>query len=238
MSKLFYSALLQWKLDLRRKEILVVYYIVPLVFFLFMGNIFSTINPLMKDTLSGTMVIFSVSMGALLGTPTPLVEFYGSEMKKAYKVGNIPLWVPLCNNFFSAFVHLSIVSVIISVLSPLLFGKTEKQIDLVFVVTVLGFVCVSIAIGNLLGILTKSEGKVTMLGQVVFLPSIMLSGIMFPRDLLPNFLQKVGQIFPATWAYDALNKDVLGVEVLFLFGFAVVLILLSVFSISKTKEFV
>ena len=35
-----------------------------------------------------------------------------------------------------------------------------------------------------------------MIAQLVFLPSIMLSGIMFPIDLLPDFLEAIGHIFP------------------------------------------
>ena len=40
-----------------------------------------------------------------------------------------------------------------------------------------------------------------MIAQLVFLPSIMLSGIMFPIDLLPDFLETLGRIFPASWGY-------------------------------------
>ena len=40
-----------------------------------------------------------------------------------------------------------------------------------------------------------------MISQLVFLPSIMLSGIMFPIDLLPDFLLIIGRIFPASWGY-------------------------------------
>ncbi len=40
-----------------------------------------------------------------------------------------------------------------------------------------------------------------MIAQLVFLPSIMLSGIMFPIDLLPDFLETVGRVFPASWGY-------------------------------------
>lgn len=43
--------------------------------------------------------------------------------------------------------------------------------------------------------------KLTMIAQLVFLPSIMLSGIMFPIDLLPDFLEAIGRIFPASWGY-------------------------------------
>ena len=35
----------------------------------------------------------------------------------------------------------------------------------------------------------------------MFLPSIMLSGIMFPTDLLPDFLEVTGRFFPASSGY-------------------------------------
>lgn len=40
-----------------------------------------------------------------------------------------------------------------------------------------------------------------MIAQLVFLPSIMLSGIMFPIELLPDSLEAIGPIFPASWGY-------------------------------------
>ena len=40
-----------------------------------------------------------------------------------------------------------------------------------------------------------------MIAQLVFLPSILLSGIMFPIDLLPDFLEAIGRIFRASWGY-------------------------------------
>lgn len=121
MSAFLYGVTLQWKLDLRNKGVLLTYYITPLVFFIFMGGIFSSINPTAKDTLIQSMTVFGITMGAILGAPTPLVELYGSEIKKAYKVGGIPLWVASINNFISAFVHLFIMSLIIFLIAPLAF---------------------------------------------------------------------------------------------------------------------
>lgn len=74
MNAFIYSVGLQWRLDLRNKGILTTYYIVPLIFFGFMGSIFSSINPQSKDTLIQSMSIFSITMGAILGAPAPLVE--------------------------------------------------------------------------------------------------------------------------------------------------------------------
>lgn len=40
-----------------------------------------------------------------------------------------------------------------------------------------------------------------MISQLFFLPSIMLSGILFPIDLLPRFFEMLGKLFPAAWGY-------------------------------------
>jgi hypothetical protein len=40
MSAFLYGVVLQWKLDFRNKGVLLTYYVVPLVFFAFMGGIF------------------------------------------------------------------------------------------------------------------------------------------------------------------------------------------------------
>ena len=56
----------------------------------------------------------------------------------------------------------------------------------------------------MLGLAVKNQAKLTMYSQVVFLPSIMLSGIMFSAELLPNFLESIGKLFPATWGYTLL----------------------------------
>lgn len=205
MQAFLYGIFLQWKLDLRNREIIIVYYIVPLVFFAFMGGIFTTINPIAYKTVIASMVIFGVTMGAYLGTPVPLVQMYGSEMKKSYKVGGIPLWTAAFNNFISACIHLFIMSLIIIVIAPIVFDATMPENIGLFLFSIMIFIMVCTAIGTVLGLLVKSASKLTMISQVLFLPSIMLSGIMFPNELLPDVLVSVGKIFPATWAYQCMQ---------------------------------
>ena len=60
---------------------------------------------------------------------------------------------------------------------------------------------VSLSIGSVLGLTVKNQAKLTMAAQLIFLPSIMLSGIMFPVEFLPDFLETIGLIFPASWGY-------------------------------------
>lgn len=92
MRAFIYQIGLNWKLNLRSKELLVHYYVVPLVFYCFMGVVFISILPDADKTIIQVMSVFAITMGGVLGSPYPLVEFYHSDIKKAYQVGKIPLW--------------------------------------------------------------------------------------------------------------------------------------------------
>lgn len=214
MSAFLYGVALQWKLDIRNKGILLTYYVVPLVFFGFMGGIFSSINPNAKDTLVQSMTVFGVTMGAILGAPTPLVELYGSEIKKAYKVGGIPLWVASINNFISAFVHLFIMSLVIFIIAPLAFDAKIPANLILYFFSLKIFIIISLAVGTVLGLLIKNISKLTMASQFIFLPSIMLTGIMFPVNMLPKTLESVGKIFPATWGFKLMTSEVFDIKLL------------------------
>ena len=189
--------MLQWKLDIRSKSLLATCYIVPLIFFLLMGGIFTSVMPEMRSTLIQSMIVMSVSMGALIGLPPSLIETYGSDVKK----NGVPLYSGLASMFLSAFVHLMISCVIILLLAPILFEATLPAQPPFFLLALAINNIVSLSIGSILGLAVKNQAKLTMIAQLVFLPSIMLSGIMFPIELLPDFLEIIGRIFPASWGY-------------------------------------
>lgn len=201
MNGFLYGAALQWKLDIRSKSLLVTCYIVPLIFFLLMGGIFTSVMPEMRSTLIQSMIVMSVSMGAFIGLPPSLIETYGSDVKKVYKANGVPIYLGIATMFLSAFVHLMISCVIILLLAPILFeAALPTQLPFFFLALAI-YITVSLSIGSILGLAVKNQAKLTMIAQLVFLPSIMLSGIMFPIELLPDFLEIIGCIFPASWGY-------------------------------------
>ena len=201
MSSFLYGVALQWKLDIRSKSLLVTCYIVPLIFFLLMGGILTSVMPEMNKTLIQSMIVMCVSMGAFIGLPPSLIETYGSDVKKVYQANGIPLYLGLVTMFLSAFVHLMISCTIIVLLAPILFeAALPAQLPSFFLALAL-YIIVSLSIGSIFGLAVKSQAKLTMLSQLVFLPSIMLSGIMFPISLLPDLLEAIGRVFPAFWGY-------------------------------------
>ena len=212
MNGFLYSLILQWELDIRSKSLLVTYYIIPLIFFLLMGGIFTSVMPEMGSTLIQSMIVMSVSMGAFLGLPPSLFETYGSDIKKIYKANGVPIHLGLVTMVLSAFLHLMITCMVILLLAPILFkANLPSQFPLFFLALAI-YIFVSLSIGSILGITVNNQAKLTMIAQLIFLPSIMLSGIMFPITILPNFLQTIGRLFPASWGYRLMLENGFGLE--------------------------
>lgn len=207
MNAFFYHLQVQWKIGIRSKGVLICYYIVPFVFFMFMGGVFTSIMPEAKKTLIQSMTVFSVTMGAMIGSPSGLVEIFGSDIKKAFQVGRIPLWSVVLVNFITAFLHLLIISAVLFIVAPLAFHAELPQPGTYFASLAL-FIFTSLCVATLLGLVVKSNSKLTMISQFVFLPSVMLSGIMFPAEMLPNALRYIGKILPATWGYELMCESV------------------------------
>lgn len=205
MKAFLYGVALQWKLDIRSKTMLITCYVVPLVFFAFMGGIFTAITPASRYTLIQTMTVFVISMGALVGLPPSLVETYGSDVKNVYKANGVPLCLGVLTQFLSAFIHLSIVSVVILIVAPAVFNAVPPAGLPAYFGSLALFIAASLGVGSVLGLVCKTQSKLTMLSQFLFLPSIMLSGIMFPAAMLPRAFAHAGKLFPAAWGYRAMT---------------------------------
>lgn len=201
MRAFLYGVFLQWKLDIRSKTLLITCYIVPLLFFAVMGGIFTSVMPQAKDTLIQSMTVFGVTMGALIGLPPSLVEIYSTDIKKVYKANGVPLHLGLVLTNISAYIHLFIMSVVLYFAAPLTFNAEIPDNPGRYFISLAVFIAVSLSIASIIGLAVKDQAKTSMVSIIVFLPSILLSGIMFPIDLLPKSFQTAGKIFPASWGY-------------------------------------
>lgn len=195
----------QFRMDVRDRGTLLVFYAVPLAFYLVVGAVFSAANPEIIPILSATMVVFSVSMGAFIGIPPTLVKLRESGTLRAYQVSGIPIRAVILSIGVSALAHLSIVSAVIAVTAPLLFGAELPGSAIGFVAVLTALLVCSVAVGLLIGAVCTTQSMAMMVSQAVFMPTLLLSGIMFPAHLLPTALAPLGEILPATHAMHAFN---------------------------------
>ena len=212
MGAFLYGIFLQWKLDIRSKTLLITCYIVPLLFFAIMGGIFTSVMPEARYTLIQSMTVFGVTMGALIGLPPSLVEIYSSDIKKVYKANGVPLYLGLVLTNISAYIHLFIMSIILYIAAPIAFNAEIPENPALYFASLAIFIAVSLSIASIIGLAVKDQAKTSMVSIIIFLPSIMLSGIMFPIELLPKAFEIVGKIFPASWGYRVMADSTFQLE--------------------------
>lgn len=233
MKAFLYGVSLQWKMDIRSKTLLITCYIVPLLFFAVMGGIFTSVMPDSKDTLIQSMTVFGVTMGALIGLPPSLVEIYGSNIKKVYKANGVPICLGLVLTNISTFIHLLIMGTILYITAPLAFDAKIPSNSGIYFISLITFTAVSLSVASILGLDVVDQAKISMFSMIIFLPSIMLSGIMFPAELLPEAFRVTGKLFPAWWGYRMMLenrfeiKNILPLVLIFLFAIVICCMLLK-----------
>ena len=207
MSGFFYGIYIQWLIDIRNKEALLFYYLVPLLFYAFVGSFFLSVMEEFADMMIISMSVFGISMGGLLGSGLPICTHYGSVLRKAYQVGNIPFWAYLVQNFISACIHLMIMVTMILISAPLIF-KVSLNIPIAeFYFGMLIYAALCICISSLLGLIFQSSNKMTMGSQCIFFPSVLLSGMMMPTSMLNDTFQMISKVTPASWVLNWLQGD-------------------------------
>jgi ABC-2 type transport system permease protein len=200
----------EFRTGIRNKNLLLLNYLFPLGFYLMMGFIMPSINPPFRENVIPAFVIFGVLSATLLAIPIPLVDAREKGIFRSYKINGIPaisiLLIPMLTTFF----HLAILTAIITMTAPLLFDAPLPidWLTYVLVFLVLVFACSTISI--LIGVISKSSNSTVLWSQVIFVPSIILGGLMIPLDMMPDFAQRIARLLPASHAVNAFNGLVMG----------------------------
>lgn len=93
--------------------------------------------------------------------------------------------------------------------SYFIFGsKILGSIPLVYSVAIY-FAIGSVGLGIFIGFASKTELQAIQVVPLIFVPSILLSGVLVSTDVLPWFLHPISRIIPVTYAIDALRNIML-----------------------------
>jgi len=200
----------EFRTGIRNKNLLLMNYLFPLSFYLMMGFIMPEINPIFKETMIPAMVIFAILAATLLGLPDPLVNARETGVFRSFKINGVPAFNILFVPGLTTGLHLAIVVLIITFSAPILFGANLPSNSLNYAITMVALSLACSGIGILIGVVSPSSRMTVMYSQVIFVPSMLLSGLMMPLSLLPEGAQKVAQLLPATHAMNAFNGLAMG----------------------------
>lgn len=200
----------EFRAGLRNRTLLLMNYLLPLGFYAMMGLLMAEINPLFRDVMVPAMVVFAILSGTLLGLPDPLVTAREAGIFRSYKINGVPSLSILTIPAVTTVMHMVIVAAIIAATAPALFRAPAPTDWLGFGLVFLALALASAGLGVLIGVISDSSRVTVLWSQLVYLPSMMLGGMMVPISLLPESLARVSMILPAAHAMNAFQGLALG----------------------------
>lgn len=193
----------EFRTGLRNPSLLFINYLFPLGFFALMGAVMTKINPGFTETIVPAMVVFACMTGTLLGLPNPLVDSREAGVFRSFKINGVPASSILAIPAVTTILHALIVSGIITLTAPLIFGGIfpTNWAGFALVTFLTAFACGSL--GALIGVVATSTQATVLWSQLVFLPSMLIGGLMFPLSLLPESIRWLSSLLPTTNAMQA-----------------------------------
>lgn len=189
--------------NLRNRQLLFLTYAFPLAFYAMMGLVMTQINPMFTANMIPAMVIFAAMIGTLMGLPDPLVTARDAGIFRSFKIGGVPAINILTVPTLTTFVHVLVVTVIILATATPLFGAPAPANWGWFVLITLASILAFAGLAVLIGVVSSSSRTTLLWTQLIFLPSMLLSGLMMPFDMLPQGAQTIARLLPATYSMDA-----------------------------------
>jgi len=200
----------EFRTGIRNKTLLLMNYLFPLGFYLMMGFIMAEINPPFRAVIIPAMLVFSILASTLLGIPDPLVNARENGIFRSYKINGVPSISILVIPALTTMLHLVIVAVLITATAPVLFRAPLpiNWLNFIIIFLVMAFTCTGLSV--LIGVISPSSRMTVLWSQLVFVPSMLLGGLMVPYSMLPGAAGKFAQLFPATQAMNAFNGLAMG----------------------------
>jgi len=191
------------KVGLRDKTLLLMNYLLPLGFYIMMGLVMTKINPGFAENLVQAMTIFAILAGTALGMPNIIVSGRELGIFRSYKINGVPAISILGIPALSGIIHALIVAIIIVITGPLFFGGIMPENLLGFFIVFFAMAIAATGLALLIGVISKDSRMTVLWSQLLFLPSMLIGGLMMPSNILPTSVSFFAKLLPSTYAMSA-----------------------------------
>ncbi len=202
-------------------------------------------NPSYFDFIAPGIMAMTVMMSVMTGLPVAISQEKEIGTMDGMMVAPVNRLSILLGKTIAQTARGLIQGVIILALAIGIFGvAVQGNILLVFALLLLG-VFSFVGLGIVITSFTKDQETAQMLMMTLMFPMMFLSGVFFPIQQMPWFMQSIAQFLPLTYAADALRKVmVLGAGIpqisneliiLVVFGVVMIAIALPVFKRMMTR---
>lgn len=202
----------EFKSGIKSPTSMLMFYLFPLGFYVLMGLVMVEINPGFAELLIPSMVLVTLMAGTLLGLPAQFVEAREAGIYRSFKVNGVGAGSIVSIPVVAGTFHGVIGSLVIATTAGPLFGATMPVDWLAFSMLTMLSALVFGAIAALIGVVSTSGRSTVLWSQLVFLPSMLIGGLMMDFDLVPAGMQWFSKLLPTTYAMQAYQGLAFGAD--------------------------
>lgn len=194
-----------FKAGVRDTTLMLMNYLFPLGFFIMIGLFMPGINPAFLDIMIPGLILFAVMSGTLMTIPATLIDQRVGGILRSYRVNGVPAAAVVTTPILGALFHMLLVSGLLTAAGALLFNAAvPAQWGWFALVVVLATLSLA-SLSALIGVVASSSRAGVLFSQLVFVPSVILGGLMVPPELLPAGIARGAAVLPASQAMRAFS---------------------------------
>jgi ABC-2 type transport system permease protein len=203
MTAFFHHFMYDFRTGLREKSLMLLNYLFPLGFYALMGLLMTGLNPDFAPTMIPAMILVAVMACTMLGLPNPVVESREAGIFRSFKINGVPALSIVTIPVLTSSVHVLLVSTIITVTAaPFFNAGLPSQWGWFFLISLLTIFTFA-SMGMLIGVVSPNSRWIVLFSQLIFLPSMLLGGLMIPSSMLPPALFRLSLLLPTVHAMNA-----------------------------------
>lgn len=194
---------LELRTGVRDRTLLLMTYLFPLGFYVFMGAFMTEMNPDYSDVMIPGMAVFAMLAAAMFGLPSPLITARQTGVLRSYRINGVPTTAVFGVPAAMTVVHLLVVAGVIAVTAPIMFDALRVADAAAFGLVAVLAATTHVALGALIGVVSSNDRIAVLWSQLLFLPSVLLAGIIVPLEQVPDGFEPLSLLLPATYAMEA-----------------------------------
>ena len=203
MTAFFHHFMYDFRTGLRDKSLLLLNYLFPIGVYVLLGLLMTGLNPTFAPTMIPAMILVAIMSCTLLGLPNPIVDSREAGIFRSFKINGVPALSIVTIPVLSSFVHIFLVSIVITFTAGPFF-KAGIPVNWGYFVLILILTAFTFAsLGLLMGVVSPNSRAVPLFSQSIFLPSMFLGGLMIPSSMLPPVLYRISFLLPTSYAMNA-----------------------------------
>ena len=205
-------AAVEFRTGVRDRTLLLMTYLFPLGFYGFMGVFMTEMNPEFATVMIPGMAVFAMLAAAMFGLPAPLLSARETGVLRSYRINGVPTGAVFGVPVATTVAHLLVVGAIVALSAPILFDAPTVANPLAFVLVMIIASTVHSALGALIGVVSANSRISVLWSQLLFLPSVLLAGIIVPFEQIPAVFRPLSLLLPASYAMEAFHGLAFGAD--------------------------